>query len=112
FYLREEGCLPHPDELPPAARGEYLRTFVEEDPERRCRLEGLKHDVRRRCPDRVRVYTATWDPEADNPEENSHPGRLTRLEDFGDRIEADLRGAIAQELAGHLAAADGPDPLA
>jgi WD40 repeat protein len=114
FYFRRPECLPSPDAVPPEARDEYRKTFFEELPQRREQLERLKQSLRERHQPQGRVfdYAGVWDPEAPNPEDDRLRGRLTHLDELGDRVEADLRRVIELQFAEHLAALRQRDPLA
>jgi WD40 repeat protein len=116
-YFRASGCVPRPEErtgLTEAERQAHREAFFEQDPRLAAALVGLKEGLRRRFQDagRVSEYAGTWDEHAPNPEDDSLVGRLTRLEAFGARVEADLRRAIAAEYAEHIAARDRSDALA
>jgi WD40 repeat protein len=116
-YFRDAGCLPRPEErseLTEAERQAYREAFFEQDPQLAAALVGLKQSLRRRFQDAGRVcdYAGSWDGRAPNPEDDALVGRLTRLEAFGARVEADLRQAIAAEFAGPSAAHDVAGPLA
>src|SRR5205085_21873 len=98
----------------PAERQAYADTFFEPDPAVRQTLADLKRSLRDRFggAGRVAAYAGVWDPAAVNPEDDKLTGRLTRLDALGDRVEADLKRAIAEEFGEHLAALGRRDPLA
>jgi len=124
FYFRDLQCLPDPASLSDWSdeeRQEYADTFVERPPadpsgpDRRKMLSDLKTTIRARYEqqDRVFDYAGYWNPDAANPEDDRLRGRLGKLEQFGRRIEEDLKRGIRQQFDDHLATltAD-PDPLA
>lgn len=123
FYFRDPGCLPDPEtltHLTSAQREEYRRTFFElppqaGHPDRREMLCDLKEEtIRPRFApdDRVFDYSGEWDREANNPEDDQLIGRLTDLEAFGRRVEADVVRGIKLQFKEHLAAlGEKPDPL-
>jgi len=77
FYFRAP--LPY-DKMPPELASRYR------DPEHEQTLRLLKEQIEQRVPERVRHYTAYWDPEL---------GQVTGLEDFGRLVLEDLRQAMA-----------------
>ena len=114
FYFRDLGCLPAPESLTGLSaeqRAEYAEAFFEADPARRSLLDRLKQEIRRRyeADGRVATYRGVWDPAADNPEDAALTGRLTRLDEFARRVEADLQRAIEARFAEHLAGLGGRD---
>jgi WD40 repeat protein len=116
-YFRKADCLPPPQALTGVTeeqRQAYRGAFFEQDAGPARALADLKAFLRGRfeAAGRVFEYAGTWDPHADNPEDDALVGRLTRLDDFGARVADDLKRAIAAEFAGHVAALDQGDPLA
>jgi WD40 repeat protein len=100
--------------VPAEAREEYGKTFFEELPQRREQLDRLKQSLRERHQPQGRVfdYAGVWDAEAPNPEDDRLRGRLTHLDELGDRVGSDLRRGIEIQFAGHLAVLRQRDPLA
>jgi WD40 repeat protein len=117
FYFRKPECLPAPQTLQALGDEErrvYAETFFESDPPPRQLVEGIKTRLRERFQPEGRVfeYGGVWDSVAVNPEDDALRGRLTHLEAFGERVEADLKRAVLAEFAEHVAALDRRDPLA
>jgi WD40 repeat protein len=116
-YFRRAKCLPSPETLTGLREDEqrvYRETFFEQDPRLVQALAALKASLRQRfeAAGRVHDYGGTWDAEAGNPEDDALRGRLTYLDEFGARVEDDLKRAIAAEFAGHIAGLERRDPLA
>ena len=101
FYFRKPGCVPETPEL---------AGFFEQDPRLARALADLKQSIRDHFP--VREYAGVWDPTAENPEDPSLRGRLSRLDQFGDYVQADLEAAISEQFAAHVAALGESHPLA
>jgi len=118
FYFRAPDCVPRPESLPDLSeeqRQEHEDGFFERNPVRRQMLEDLKLEIRERFrgQDRIWDYHGTWDATADNPEDDKLQGRLASLDEFGLRVEADLKRGIEAKFADHIAAlGQTPDPLA
>ncbi|NQT15821.1 MAG: DUF4062 domain-containing protein, partial [Planctomycetes bacterium] len=117
FYFRRPESLPAPTSLSaltPDQRREYETTFFEQLPDQDRVLNELKDDIRQRYKhdDRIFEYSGEWDPRAENPEDTALVGRLTGLDEFGLRVEADLKRGIREQFAEHISQlADKPDPL-
>jgi hypothetical protein len=114
FYFRDPASLPPPETVPEPHREHYERTFFEHLPERRQMLAELKAWVRRKLEGKERVfdYRGRWDPDGENPEDDLLYSRLTHLDQFGERVEADLKRGIESAFAGHIASYGPVDPLA
>jgi WD40 repeat protein len=118
FYFRAPDCVPRPESLPDLSAGqrqEHEDAFFERNPLRRQMLEGLKGEIRERFrgQDRVWDYHGVWDTAADNPEDDKLKGRLTALDAFGERVEADLKRGIEAKFADHITTLGAAaDPLA
>ena len=92
----------------------YRTVFLESYPLRRRMLADVKRTIwhRFKTDNRVFRYSSDWDPLAENPEDDRLVGRLTALEEFGQRVESDVKRGITEQFAEHLAALDDePDPL-
>lgn len=107
FYFRSPRCVPDADtiaHLSDQQREEHRNTFFEQVPEHSRKLDKLKEEIRSHYgQDHVYEYSATWDAEAQNPEDEKLKGRLTALEELGDRVEGDLKQAIEEHFSEHLA---------
>jgi hypothetical protein len=122
FFFRRENCLPTPGSAFPddaGAQGRYRDVFFEPPPRpgdlnRRQQLSDLKATIRGHVPARQIVeYQGSFDPSADNPEDNECPrGRLGDLDRFGRWVYALLCRAIRRQFAEHLATLGQRDPLA
>ncbi len=118
FYFRQLDCLPAAASLTHFSteqRRAYDETFFEERNSRPAdSLARLKAWVRERFGpgNRVFDYRGTWDADADNPEDGRFPGRLTRLDAFGEQVEQALRRGIEAQFTDHRAAGGPLDPLA
>lgn len=109
FYFRDAACLPEPAalvHLPQDQQTIYRRVYFEQEPGCRQRLETLKETLRERFAGEGRVtsYGGTWDWSALPLSPSEPEGRLTGLDEFGERVEADLRRGITEQFAAHLAA--------
>lgn len=122
FYLRDMDALPPTEALDaasPTERAAYAATFFQPPPaagapDLRQRLDALKQCILERFgPEgRVRYYGASWDTRLRNPATPHVPGQLAGLDGLGRMVEADLRRAISERFAAHLAALEQPqDPV-
>src|SRR6185436_7430720 len=98
FYMRKDACVPPPESVPSSNRAPHAETFFERD--RVEDLRNLKSWIRERFQPsgQWHEYSGVWDPSAENPEDAHQKleerliGRLTKLDDFGDRVNLDLEG--------------------
>jgi Domain of unknown function (DUF4062) len=116
FYFRDPRCIPEVESLTaytPEQRVRHEATFFTKESNRARMLADLRETIRQRFgpPGRVFEYGGVWDPNAANPEDETLKGRLTGLEVFGDRVEADLKKAIECRFAEHLRDLGRQDPL-
>ena len=115
FYFRDPMCIPKPEDIPEPARAEFEKTFYEQVPAYGDSLRALKDDICAKfsADDRVFTYRGDWNADASNLEDGKLVGRLTNLDIFGQRVEADLIRGISAQFADHIAAlSDVTDPLA
>lgn len=118
FYFRDPNSLPDPESLTELChedREEYRRIFFERPakkfqvcfseesatavPSNRV-LTELKGEIRRRFEPLGRVYDyrGRWYPTTDS-RGNKRIGHLVGLEDFGRRVEADVKHAVEEQLS-------------
>lgn len=94
FYLRELDYAGMPDEA--RARYDDRRAGDPGASDRVRRLTVLKERIRRELPDRVRTYTARWDPERQ---------RVVGLESLAEQMKTDLWSDLDRETRAALRAA-------
>ena len=108
FCIRDSSSLPDPAQISDQiARSYYRKIFFEPEPgqpDRSGSLKKLLDDIERCVPaQRILRYSATWNAEAANPEDEQLRGRLTGLERFGCWVLRRLLQDIRAEFREHLA---------
>ena len=107
FYFRKRSSIPPGSQLPDLSaqsRGNHASTFFESTAAGQAAVLNLKEEIRQAHGVGVVEYEGHWDAQAANPEDSGLVGRLTRLEEFGKKVEAGLWGAIAREFPDRVTA--------
>ncbi len=116
FYFRRPESLPDPaslKDLTTRQRTAYAEAYFERTSEQVAVLAELKRTLRERYRGRncIYDYSARWDEGSSNPEDPEVKGCLTDLDEFGNRVEEDLRRAIEIRFREHIERLSDRDPL-